>query len=75
MTMRYCEKCGTNTEHKELMQPKPVKRPKTVIDLFKQLMSNELYSYQVMDTESLDRYIVCKVCGTRRLDNVGQEFE
>lgn len=73
--MRYCEKCGKNTEHKELMQPKPVQRPKTVTDFLKQLVSSELYSYQVGTADLLDRYIVCKVCGTKRLENVGHEFE
>mgnify|MGYP000213849303 CR=1 FL=1 len=73
--MRYCEKCGKNTEHKELMQPKPVQRPKTLTDFIKQFISLESRSYQVMDTDSLDRYIICEVCGTKRLENVGQEFE
>lgn len=73
--MRYCEKCGKNTEHKELMQTKPVQRPKTVTDFIKQFISLELRSYQVMDTDTLDRYIICEVCGTKRLENVGQEFE
>ena len=73
--MRYCEKCGKNTEHKELMQPKPAQRPKTVTDFIKQFISLESRSYQVMDTDSLDRYIICEVCGTKRLENVGQEFE
>lgn len=75
MTIRYCEKCGTKTEHKELMQPKPVQRPKTVTDFLKQLVSNELYSYQVGNAELLDRYVVCKICGAKHLENVGQEFE
>lgn len=73
--MCYCEKCGKNTEHKELMQPKPVQRPKTMTDFIKQFISLESRSYQVMDTDSLDRYIVCEVCGTKRFENVGQEFE
>ena len=73
--MCYCEKCGKNTEHKELMQLKPVQRPKTLTDFIKRFISLELRSYQVMDTETLDRYIVCEVCGTKRLENVGQEFE
>jgi DNA-directed RNA polymerase subunit RPC12/RpoP len=73
--MRYCEKCGKNTEHKELMQPKPAQRPKTVTDFIKQFIALESRSYQVMDTDSLDRYIICEVCGTKRLENVGQEFE
>ena len=73
--MRYCEKCGKNTEHKELMQLKPVQRPKTVTDFIKQFIALESRSYQVMDTDSLDRYIVCEVCGTKRLENVGHEFE
>lgn len=55
--MRYCEKCGKNTEHKELMQPKPAQRPKTVTDFIKQFIALESRSYQVMDTDSLDRAI------------------
>ncbi len=75
MTKRYCEKCGTKTEHKEQMQPKPVLRPKTVVDILKQLVSSELYSYQIGNADLLDRYVVCKICGTKRLENIGQEFE
>ncbi len=79
MNVRFCEKCGKDTEHKEIMKQKPSKYGKSRKEQFKAFLdgffSGSAASLPgVASLEVTDRYIVCSNCGQATLENHGQEF-
>ncbi len=79
MTIQYCDECGRATEHKELIKQKPSPYGKSRKEQFKAFISGFLAGASVgpalASLELIDRYVVCKECGAKKLENHGQEFE
>ncbi|KJY82145.1 pullulanase [Vibrio galatheae] len=79
MAIQYCEKCGKETEHKELIKQKPSKYGKSRKEKFKEFLSGFLAGVAVgpalASIELIDRYVVCQECGHKKLENHGEEFQ
>ncbi|CAV19889.1 hypothetical protein AB4516_17210 [Vibrio sp. 10N.222.54.F12] len=70
----FCKTCNKETPHSEVLvrQTSSYDTDKTLlgrIKLFANSIINGGHYY------NMDRYVECKVCGTRELDNWGNEFE
>lgn len=70
----FCNKCQTDTEHSEVLVRKPSrydtdKSTLGRIKLFIHSFINGGHYYY------MDRYVQCKICGQKTLDNKGSEFE
>ena len=73
----FCEKCGKQTEHKELIKQKPSKYGKSKKEQFKAFLEGFFGGVASPVGASLDlinRYVVCSECGHKTLDNQGDEF-
>ena len=78
MNARYCDKCGRSTEHKELIKQKPSKYGDSKKEKFKEFLSGFLggmASPAGASLDLIDRYVVCLECGTKTLENHGDEFQ
>lgn len=74
MESTHCDTCNQQTEHTESMVRKPSKYDNNKT-LFGRLM---LFVHEFINGgnyHNMDRYLTCKVCKTRTLHNVGNEFE
>ncbi|WP_260260983.1 hypothetical protein [Vibrio intestinalis] len=70
----FCTKCNMETPHKEILVRKPSSYDTDTsllgrIQLLAHIFINGGHYYD------MDRYVTCKVCGTKELDNKGNEFE
>jgi len=80
MNTRFCEQCGEETTHKEVMKQKPSKYGKSRKEQFKAFLdgffSGSAASLPAgVSLELTDRYIVCTQCGKQTLENHGEEFQ
>ncbi|AAF96368.1 conserved hypothetical protein [Vibrio cholerae MAK 757] len=80
MSTRFCEKCGKNTEHKEVMKQKPSKYGKSKREQFKAFLDGFFSSSAAslpggVSLELTDRYVVCAICGSATLENHGEQFQ
>ncbi|MGY3568677.1 hypothetical protein J4N42_02025 [Vibrio sp. SCSIO 43135] len=71
---QFCEKCQQETVHSEVLVRKPSRYDTQFtwtgrILLFIREFINGGHYY------NMDRYVKCKVCGHKQLDNKGDEFE
>ncbi|EOC6597804.1 hypothetical protein ACI6KS_003652 [Vibrio parahaemolyticus] len=74
MVSRYCECCKTATEHKETLERKPSSYDENK-SIFGRLM---LLVHEFINGGhyyNMNRYLVCKICRHKVLDNMGNEFE
>ncbi|WP_070971684.1 hypothetical protein [Vibrio sonorensis] len=70
----YCNKCHSDTPHSEVLVTKPSSYDTDTsilgrVKLFAHTFINGGHYY------NMDRYVTCKICGNRQLDNKGDEFE
>ncbi|GAB2642278.1 hypothetical protein [Vibrio panuliri] len=70
----FCQKCQSDTPHSELLERKPSSYDTDTsllgrITLFAHTFINGGHYYD------MNRYVQCKVCGQKELDNKGSEFE
>ncbi|TVN36411.1 pullulanase [Vibrio cholerae] len=80
MSTRFCEKCGKNTEHKEVMKQKPSKYGKSKREQFKAFLDGFFSSSAAslpggVSLELTDRHVVCAICGSTTLENHGEQFQ
>ncbi|KXF81913.1 hypothetical protein [Enterovibrio coralii] len=80
MSKRFCEVCGSDTEHKEVMKQKPSKYGKSKKEQFKAFLDGFFSSSSTSipggaSLELTDRYIVCAICGKATKENHGSEFQ
>lgn len=78
MGVRYCEKCGKETEHKELIKQKPSKYGKSKKEQFKAFLEGffgGVASPLGASLDLIDRYVECSECGNKTLENYGDEFQ
>ncbi|MCL9777175.1 hypothetical protein [Vibrio methylphosphonaticus] len=78
MSARYCEKCGKETEYKELIKQKPSQYGKSKKQQFNAFLSGffgGVASPAGASLDLIDRYVVCLECGSKTLDNHGDEFQ
>ncbi|HHF3110242.1 TPA: hypothetical protein ACPJ1P_004774 [Vibrio diabolicus] len=78
MSTRFCEKCGKETEHKELIKQKPSKYGKSKKEQFKAFLEGffgGVASSVGASLDLIDRYMVCQKCGHKTLENQGDEFQ
>lgn len=79
MAIQWCDKCATNTEHKEVIKQKPSQFGKSRKEQFKAFLSGFFSGVAVggalASLELLDRYVVCQQCGHKKLENHGEEFQ
>lgn len=79
MTIQYCDECGRATEHKELIKQKPSPYGKSRKEQFKAFISGFFAGVAVgpalASLELIDRYVVCRECGSKKLENHGDEFK
>lgn len=74
MVSRYCERCKTDTEHKETLERKPsiYDAKKSIFGRLMLLVHEYINGGQYYN---MNRYLVCKTCGHKVLENMGNEFE
>ncbi|WP_434762081.1 hypothetical protein [Vibrio fortis] len=70
----FCKTCNQETPHSEILvrQPSRYDVDKTwlgKVKLFAHSIINGGHYY------NMDRYVTCKICGTKERDNWGNEFE
>ncbi|WP_047045477.1 hypothetical protein [Vibrio mexicanus] len=70
----HCNQCKEQTPHREILVRKPSEydgdtSPLGRVKLFVSSVINGGHYY------NMDRYVTCQVCGTKELDNKGNEFE
>ncbi|MCF7363767.1 hypothetical protein C1N32_18535 [Vibrio diazotrophicus] len=80
MNTRFCEQCGEETTHKEVMKQKPSKYGKSKKEQFKAFLEGFFSGSAASlpagaSLELTDRYIVCTKCGKQTLENHGKEFQ
>ncbi|QUM76238.1 hypothetical protein HWV00_08410 [Moritella sp. 24] len=78
MDIRFCDKCGKETKHKEMLKQKPSKYGKSKKEQFKAFLDgffSGTASPVLASLELIDRYVVCAECGYKTLDNQGDEFQ
>jgi len=78
MEVRFCEKCGKETEHKEIVKQKPSKYGKSKKEQFKAFLEGFFSgsaSPALASLDLLDRYVECQECHHRTLENHGDEFQ
>ncbi len=80
MSTRFCEKCGKNTEHKEVMKQKPSKygksKKRAAQGISRWIFSSSAASLPGgVSPELTDRYVVCFICGSATLENHGEQFQ
>ncbi|MBD0786675.1 hypothetical protein HUO09_09975 [Vibrio sp. Y2-5] len=80
MNTRFCEQCGEETAHKEVMKQKPSKYGKSKKEQFKAFLDGFFSGAATSlpagaSLELTDRYIVCTKCGKQTLENYGDEFQ
>ncbi|EGR2794521.1 hypothetical protein DU976_01240 [Vibrio navarrensis] len=78
MSMRFCEKCAKQTEHKEIIKQKPSKYGKSRKEQFKAFVEgffSGVASPAGASLDLIDRYVVCTQCGQQSLENYGSEFQ
>ncbi|MEI8673571.1 hypothetical protein P4S52_18825 [Vibrio sp. SA48] len=78
MDIRFCEKCGEATPHKEIIKQKPSKYGKSRKEQFKAFLEgffSGTASPALASLELIDRYVVCDKCGYKVLENHGEEFQ
>jgi uncharacterized Zn finger protein len=78
MPKQFCEQCGEETEHKELIKQKHSKYGKSRKEQFKAFMSGffgGMASPAGAALDLIDRYVVCTECGHKKLENFGDEFQ
>ncbi|MGY2576037.1 hypothetical protein [Vibrio sp. C8] len=80
MNTRFCEQCGEETTHKEVMKQKPSKYGKSRKEQFKAFLDGFFSGSAASlpagaSLELTDRYIVCTQCGKQSLENHGEEFQ
>jgi len=74
MNMRYCERCKTETEHQETLERKPSSYDQNK-SIFGRIM---LFVHEFINGGhyyNMNRFVICKQCSTKVLDNKGTEFE
>ncbi|WP_028022471.1 hypothetical protein [Enterovibrio calviensis] len=80
MSNRFCDKCGKEAQHKEVMKQKPSKYGKSRKEQFKAFLDG-FFSGSASSLpgggslEVTDRYLVCTRCGKHTLENHGLEFQ
>jgi hypothetical protein len=78
MSKQLCEHCGEETEHKEVIKQKPSKYGKSKKEQFKAFLDGFFggrASPFGASLDLIDRYVVCKKCGHKKLENFGDEFQ
>ncbi|WP_434360383.1 hypothetical protein NF212_07810 [Parasalinivibrio latis] len=78
MDIRYCEKCGKETPHKELIKQKPSKYGNSRKEKFKAFLEGFFSgsaSPVLASLDLVDRYVVCTECGHKVKENHGDEFQ
>jgi len=79
MSIQYCEKCETATEHDEIIKQKPSKYGTSRKEQFKAFISGFFAGVAVgpalASLELVDRYVICQQCGFKKLENHGEEFQ
>lgn len=70
----FCKKCQSDTPHTEVMVRKPSSydTDTSLLGRIKLLAHTFINGGEYHD---MDRYVECKVCGHKELDNKGNEFE
>ncbi|MCK6262283.1 MULTISPECIES: hypothetical protein [Vibrio] len=70
----FCKQCNQDTKHGEVLVRKPssydtqtTMRGRILLFLREFINGGHYYN--------MDRYVTCKTCGHRELDNKGNEFE
>ncbi|MBA5764299.1 hypothetical protein H2O73_18225 [Vibrio sp. 404] len=73
-TSCFCNKCQIDTKHSEVLVRKPSRydTDQSILGRIKLLMHSFINGGHYYD---MDRYVQCKVCGQKTLDNKGSEFE
>ena len=74
MVARYCECCKTVTEHKETLERK-LSSYDTNKSIFGRLMLLIHVFINGGHYYNMNRYLTCKICGHKVLENMGNEFE
>lgn len=77
MAIRYCKRCGKDTEHRELIKQKPSKYGKSKKEHFKAFFEGffgGIASPVGASLDLIDRYVICTECGLKTLENYGDEF-
>jgi len=78
MVKKFCKCCAEVTDHKEIIKQKPSKYGKSKKEQFKAFLSGffgGVASPAGASLDLIDRYIVCKKCGHKELENYGDEFQ
>ncbi|WBA13479.1 hypothetical protein [Salinivibrio kushneri] len=78
MSTKFCDKCGKETEHKEIIKQKPSKYGKSKKEQFKAFLDGffgGVASPVGASLDLIDRYEVCTRCGHKTLKNQGDEFQ
>ncbi|SHE42717.1 hypothetical protein [Vibrio gazogenes] len=80
MKTRFCENCGQDTEHKEVMKQKPSKYGQSRKEQFKAFLDGFFSGSAASlpagaSLELTDRYVVCTMCGKETLENHGTAFQ
>ncbi|OOE87978.1 hypothetical protein [Salinivibrio sharmensis] len=78
MNTRFCDKCGKETEHEEIIKQKPSKYGKSKKEQFKAFLDGFFggaASPVGASLDLIDRYEVCTRCGHKTLKNQGGEFQ
>lgn len=76
--MKYCHTCQKDTVHKEIVKQKPSKFGRDKKEQFKAFLSGFFggtASPFGASLDLIDRYVVCSECGTKTLENHGDEFQ
>ncbi|MGF1720158.1 hypothetical protein L4D20_08985 [Vibrio kyushuensis] len=74
LVTHFCKQCNQETEHSEVLVRKASKYD-TQTSLFSRFMLFITEFINGGHYYNMDRYVTCKMCGRRELDNKGDEFE
>ena len=78
MLKQFCDHCGEETEHREIIKQKPSKYGNSRKEQFKAFLSGFFagtVSPAGASLDLIDRYVVCKKCGHKKRENLGDEFQ
>lgn len=70
----FCQQCSKETPHSEVLVRKPSRydNDPSLLGKVKLLLHSFINGGHYYD---MDRYVTCKECGHKQLDNWGKEFE
>ncbi|WP_432463541.1 MULTISPECIES: hypothetical protein [unclassified Agarivorans] len=78
MLTQFCQTCGEQTEHQQLLKQKPSKYGTTKKEQIKAFIEG-FFAGQASPVgaslDLIDRYLVCQKCGRKTLANQGDEFQ